>query len=89
MKNRGCSRSVLHGLVKCGKYKWIIIMIAINICNRSPVTQIQYNAQIYLSLPFVFTSTKFELADICNPFLIEFVGMKFPIQYVFCYIGRI
>ena len=89
MENGSCSRSVLHSLVKRRKYKWIIIMISIYICNRSPVTKIQYNAQINLSLPFVFTSTKFELADICNPFLIEFVGMEFPIQYVFCYIGRI
>ena len=64
-------------------------MITIDICNRSPVTQIQYNAKINLSLPFVFTGTILELADVCNPFLIEFVSMEFPVQYVFCYIGWI
>ena len=86
MKNRLCS---LFLMALSNVLSTSELSIPTNISNRMPVTQIQYNAQLYLSLVFVFVTTIFKPADISNPLPIWLVRRKFPIQYVFCYVHRV
>ena len=89
MKDRCCTGIVLYGFIESSKDKRIVIVIALNIWNRPSVTQIQYDAQIDLPFAFVFTGAIFEFTNVRDPFFIYLVRMKFPVQYVFCYVCRI
>lgn len=83
MKQGMCPWIGFKSFVKGLEYQLVIVAITNNIGHRPAITEVKDGTQIYLFYGSVFRKV-LEFGHIRNPFLVVFICMEVPVEYILC-----